>query len=206
MPPFVALTGGLGAGKSTALATLERLGAAVLSTDAVVHELYVSDDRVRNAVVARFGPEVAPNGVIDRAVLAARVFGSEDAHEADTDRDADRAWLEQLLWPLVRRRVADWRAQASRREPPPRALVVEVPLLFEAGGEDSYDATIAVIADETLREARAQARGHHAVSDRQARQLSQEEKAARSTFVVSNDGSVGELEAKLSAILAMLGD
>lgn len=206
VPPFVALTGGLAAGKSTALATLERLGAAVLSSDAVVHELYASDDQVRDAVVARFGSEVAPNGVIDRAVLAARVFAGEDAHETGTDPHADRAWLEQLLWPRVRRRIADWRAQASRREPPPRALVVEIPLLFEAGGDDSYDATIAVIADEALREARAQARGHQALPARQARQLTQEEKAARSTFVVSNDGSIADLEAKLSAILAMLSD
>lgn len=202
MPPFVALTGGLGAGKSTALAALERLGAAVISSDAVVHELYASDDQVRDAIVARFGADVAPHGVIDRSVLAARVFASEDG----PDTDADRAWLEQLLWPLVRRRIADWRAQASRRQPPPCALVVEVPLLFEAGGDDIYDATIAVIAEEAVRDARAHARGHHAVSGRQARQLSQEEKAARSTFVVSNEGSVGELEAKLSAILAMLGD
>ena len=73
MPPFVALTGGLGAGKSTALAALERLGAAVISSDAVVHELYGAD-QVRQAVTARFGDAVAPDGVVDRAALAARVF------------------------------------------------------------------------------------------------------------------------------------
>jgi dephospho-CoA kinase len=63
-----------------------------------------------------------------------------------------------------------------------------------------------VIADEAVREARAQARGHHAVAEREARQLTQQEKAARSTFVVLNDGSVEELEYKLSSILAMLDD
>ena len=204
VPPFVALTGGLGAGKSTALAALERMGAAVISSDSVVHELYASDD-VRDAVVARFGPAVAPHGVIDRTVLATRVFAGDDARDASAT-DADRAWLEQLLWPLVRRRIADWREQASRRQPPPRALVVEVPLLFEAGGDHMYDATIAVIAAEAVREARARARGHHAVAERQARQLTQEEKAARSTFVVVNDGTIEELESKLSAILAMLSD
>src|SRR5207244_100876 len=67
--PFVGLTGGLGSGKSTALAALERLGAATLSTDAVVHELYASDE-VRDAVVERWGPEVAPDGVVDRAAIA----------------------------------------------------------------------------------------------------------------------------------------
>ena len=193
MPPFVALTGGLGAGKSTALAALERLGAVVISSDAVVHELYGSGT-VLDAVIARFGDQVAPNRVVDRAALASRVFADED----------DRVWLEQLLWPLVRRRVADWRELNSRREPAPRALVVEVPLLFESGGEKLYDATITVIADEQLREARAQARGHQAVAEREARQLSQSEKAALSTFVVANDGSVEELEHKLSSILAIL--
>lgn len=193
MPPFVALTGGLGAGKSTALAALERLGAAVISSDAIVHDLYASTE-VRDAVTARFGPDVAADGVVDRAAVAARAF-------ADA---ADRSWLEQLLWPLVRERVAAWREQNCRREPPPRALVVEVPLLFESGGEQLYDATIAVIADEAVREARARARGHHAVAEREARQLTQQEKAARASFVVSNDGSVEELEAKLSSILAML--
>ena len=193
MPPFVALTGGLGAGKSTALAALERLGAAVISSDAVVHELYGSA-AVLEAVTARFGDAVAPDGAVDRAALAARVFG----------QDAERAWLEQLLWPLVRERVAQWRRLSAALEPQPRALVVEVPLLFESGGEQLYDATITVIADEPLREARAQARGHQAVAEREARQLSQQEKAARSTFVVDNDGSIEELEHKLSKILEML--
>ena len=194
MPPFVALTGGLGAGKSTALAALGRLGAAVISSDAVVHELYGSEP-VCQAVTARFGSDVAPDGAIDRAVLASRVFSN----------DADRGWLEQLLWPLVRQRIAAWRALNSELVPPPRALVVEVPLLFEAGSAGFYDATIAVIADDRLREARARTRGHNALPQREARQLTQQEKAARSTFVVTNDGTVEELEAKLSAILAMLG-
>ncbi|MDE3132006.1 MAG: dephospho-CoA kinase [Acidobacteriota bacterium] len=193
MPPFVALTGGLGAGKSTALAALERLGAAVISSDAVVHELYATGV-VRDAVIARFGAEVAPGGVVNRAAVAARVFSRED----------DRVWLEQLLWPLVRERIARWREQNDSREPAPRALVVEVPLLFEAGAEQAYDATIAVVADAALRAQRARARGDNALAEREARQLSQQEKAARSTFVVANDGSVGELESKLSAILAML--
>jgi dephospho-CoA kinase len=193
VPPFVALTGGLGAGKSTALAALERLGAAVTSSDAVVHELYGSVT-VRDAVTARFGAAVAPDGVVDRAGIATRVFSSED----------DRAWLEQLLWPLVRQQIADWRERSTQLQPPPRALVVEVPLLFEAGSDHLYDATIAVITDEALRDTRAHARGHQAVAEREARQLTQQEKAARSTFVVTNDGSIEELEAKLSAILAML--
>lgn len=193
VPPFVALTGGLGAGKSTALAALERLGAAVISTDALVHELY-GQPEVRDAVVARFGAAVAPGGTVDRSRLAAAAFAEESSRE----------WLEALLWPRVRERVQQWRERSRTILPPPRALVVEVPLLFEAGGEGLYDATIAVVADEAVRERRARARGHRAVSEREARQLPQEEKASRSTFVVVNDGGLEELEDKLSAILDML--
>ena len=193
VPPFIALTGGIGAGKSTALAALERLGAAVISSDAVVHELYASD-RVRDAVVARFGAEVAPGGVVDRGRLATVAFETAQS----------RAWLEGLIWPLVGERVAAWRAEAEQATPRPRALVVEVPLLFEAGHERLYDATIAVTADEQLRRDRASARGHRAVDEREARQLSQADKAARATYVVANDGDLHELERKLSSVLVML--
>src|SRR5215210_8912435 len=166
--PFVGLTGGIGAGKSEALRALERLGAATLSTDAVVHELYASDE-VRDAVVARWGVDVAPGGVVDREAVARRAF-------ADS---AERAWLEGLLWPLVAGRVADWRAEQERRDPAPAAAVVETPLLFEAGMEGVFDATIAVVAEEAVRARRAAGRGHHAPDERSARQLRQDEKAAR---------------------------
>jgi dephospho-CoA kinase len=82
---------------------------------------------------------------------------------------------------------------------------VEVPLLFEAGLGDAYDATIAVVAEEAVRRRRADGRGHALVDERAARQLSQDEKAARATFVVRNDGSEEDLERELSAVLAKLG-
>jgi dephospho-CoA kinase len=191
--PLVGLTGGLGAGKSTALAALERLGAAVLSTDAVVHELYDSDE-VRDAVRDRWGSEVAPDGAVDRDAVARCAFASED----------ERRWLEGLLWPRVGARVADWIAEVRGRSEPPRAGVIETPLLFEAGMDGLYDATIAIIAPEPVRHERAAGRGHAQVSEREARQLSQEEKARRATYAVSNDGSVAELEEKLSTILDKL--
>jgi dephospho-CoA kinase len=165
----------------------------VLSTDAVVHELYGSAE-VRDEVVARFGPEVAPGGLIDRAALARAAFATAD----------DRAWLESVLWPRVGQRMAGWRQALEHADPPPRAAVVEVPLLFEAGMDSAFDATIAVIADEDLRAQRAGTRGHQALAERSARQLSQQEKSQRATYTVTNDGSVEELEAKLSAILAIL--
>ena len=192
--PFVGLTGGLGSGKSTALEALRRLGAEVISSDAIVHELYGGDE-LRDAVVARFGAAVAPGGRVDRAALAERAFAS----------DEDRAWLEAQVWPLVGARVAAWLERARTLEPEPPAAVAEVPLLFEAGLGELYDATIAVVADEPVRARRAAERGHALVEERAARQLSQEEKASRATYVVRNDGTVAELERQLSAVLAKLG-
>jgi dephospho-CoA kinase len=191
---FVGLTGGVGSGKSTALAALERLGAATLSTDVVVHELYGSEELCR-AVSERWGAEVlAADGRVDRSAVARRAFASED----------DRRWLEGELWPRVGARVAAWREEVARREPPPPAAVVEVPLLFEAGMDPAFDATLAVVASEELRARRAGGRGHAAVDERVARQLTQDEKAARATHVVLNDGSVEELERELSTVLAKL--
>jgi len=145
-------------------------------------------------VVARWGDDVAPDGPVDRAAVAARAFASPE----------ERAWLEGILWPRVGARVAAWREQALAQQPPPPAAVIEVPLLFESGMDAACDATVAIVAPEELREQRAGGRGHTAVSERTARQLSQEEKAQRATFVVINDGSVEQLEARLSEVLAKL--
>lgn len=187
--PFVGLTGGIGAGKSEALSALERLGAATLSTDAVTHEL-LDTDEVRALLVAELGPEVAPGGRIDRSAVAARVFQAEDK----------RKWLEGVLWPRVGARVAEFRESVEGRP----AAVVEVPLLFEAGMEAVFDKTIVVVADEAVRAERAAARGHELVEARAALQLTQDEKAQRADYVVRNDGTVADLETKLSEVLAKL--
>ena len=192
--PFVGLTGGLGAGKSTALEALAELGAATLSTDAVVHELLATEE-LRDILVDRFGDHVAPDGQIDRGAVAAWAF----------ERPEERAWLEGQLWPRVGRRISEWRAEVEAVEPPPAAAVVETPLLFEAGMEAAYDHTIAVVADEPVREERARARGHEAVAERAGRQLSQEEKSQRADFTVRNDGTPDELKSELSQVLARIG-
>jgi dephospho-CoA kinase len=191
--PFIGLTGGLGAGKSEALRILGELGAATLSSDSVVHELLQSDE-LRDVVVDRLGAEVAADGALDRSLIAERVFGDDEA----------RSWLEGTLWPRVGARVVAWRRSLDEADPPPRAAVVEVPLLFEAGMEKAFDRTIAVVADETVRTGRAGARDHAAVAERTGRQLSQEEKSQRADFTVRNDGTIDELKRSLSRVLAKI--
>lgn len=190
---MVGLTGGMGAGKSTALKLLEELGAQVLSTDTVVHELY-GGEPVTKAVVERWGEQVAPGGVVDRSAVAERAFASEE----------DRHWLEGLLWPMVGERMASWVERVRAMRPAPRAAAIEIPLLFEAGMEGGFDATIAVLAREDTRRARAAARAHALQDERVSRQLSQDEKARRATFVVRNDGSKEDLRRELVAVLDKL--
>jgi len=192
--PFVGLTGGMAAGKSEALKALERLGAATLSSDDVVRELLTTGE-IRDELVERFGDEVAPDGQVDRGKVASVVFADPEQRE----------WLEGLLWPRVGQRIVEWRDELEERDPPPRAAVVEVPLLFESGMEAAFDKTIAVVADEAVREERAGARGHEGVASRTARQLPQEEKAQRADFAIRNDGSLDELGEKLSDVLARMG-
>jgi dephospho-CoA kinase len=187
--PFVGLTGGLGAGKSEALRLLDELGAATLSTDAVVHELLTTEE-LRDEVVDRLGSEVLRDGALDRSAIAERVFGDDEA----------RAWLEGVLWPRVGERVAAWRAGVGDD----RVAVVEVPLLFESGMEKVFDHTIAVVADEGVRERRAAARGHASLAERSGRQMTQAEKAQKADFTVRNDGSLTELRESLSQVLAKL--
>ncbi len=158
-----------------------------------MHELYESLD-VRDAVIARFGVSILDGDRIDRPALARAAFAT----------DTDRRWLEQLLWPRVGERIVAFRREADAASPPPRAAVVETPLLFESGLERGFDATIAVIAEEAIRDRRAAGRGHVALAQRSARQLTQREKSQRATYTVVNDGSVAELQDQLSAILEML--
>ena len=173
----------MASGKSEALAALGRLGAATLSTDAVAHELLDEPDTLA-LLVERWGPEVGPNGRVDRERVAQVVFNRPD----------ELRWMESVLHPLVGQRVIAWREQLGSDS---ELAVVEVPLLFEAGMEPFFDATLVVVAGEDRRAARARARGTGEVEGRSGRQLSEDEKAARATFVVANDGTLEDLEAAL---------
>jgi dephospho-CoA kinase len=186
---FVGLTGGIGSGKSEALAAFERLGAPTLSTDAVVHDLLGAPD-VRDLLHQRWGDRVLTDGAVDRAAVASIVF----------ERPDELSWLEGTLFPRVGERMAAWRAEQAEDA----VAVVEVPLLFEAGIEGAFDATVAVLADEELRAARAAERGHEGVEGRTGRQLSQEEKAERADHVIRNDGTLADLESAVAELLAEL--
>jgi dephospho-CoA kinase len=184
------LTGGIAAGKSEALAAFARLGAATLSSDAVVHEL-LDQPQVRDNLLERWGGDVVADGVVDRGRVGAIVFDSTE----------ELAWLESLLHPLVGERVAGWRAGL---DPDAELAVVEVPLLFEAAMEDAFDATVAVVADDETRAGRAGLRGTELLEARSKRQLLQSEKAARADHVITNDGSLEELERQVADLVALL--
>jgi dephospho-CoA kinase len=191
---FVGLTGGIGSGKSEALEACRRLGAAVLSTDQVVHDL-LGEDEVRDLLTERWGDRVLRDGQIDRDAVADVVF----------ERPEELNWLESVLFPRVGERVAAWRASLEQMEEGPEVAVVEVPLLFEAGIEGIFDAVVAVVAEEETRRRRAAARGHRAQAGRTTRQLPQSEKARRADFVVQNDGTLEDLEEEMRSVLNALG-
>lgn len=189
-PLKIGLTGGIAAGKSEALKAFARLGAATLSSDVVVHELLESSE-LGNRLVERWGADVAPDGKIDRAKIGEVVFADPE----------ELTWLESQIHPLVQERTAAWLLGLPEET---EVAVVEVPLLFEVGGDRPFDTTVAVVTADEVRRERAAARGHALVDEREARQLAQLEKAERAEHVIENDGSVEDLEQALSALLAKL--
>lgn len=190
MPLTIGLTGGIAAGKSEALAAFGRLGAATLSSDAVVHEL-LDAEPLRGRLIERWGAEVAPGETIDRARIGQIVF-------ADPDQ---LTWLEQQVHPLVGARIGTWLTGLPATT---EVAVIEVPLLFESDMERAFDTTVAIVTADEVRRERAAARGHALVDEREARQLAQDEKAARAEHAIANDGSIEDLEGELSALLAKL--
>ena len=179
-PPRLAITGGIGSGKSTALAFLRELGAATLSSDDVVHALYADPD-VQAALARRFGPEVVGENGVERAVLGCLAFDDPEA----------LSWLEELTHPLVRRIVEEWATRQSQLPEPPAILVVEVPLLFESGAMlGLFDCVLLVTAPADVRRRRVAAKLTAEEFDRRMqRQLDEAVKAERSHFVYENTGS-----------------
>ena len=189
-PLAVAITGGVGAGKSTALASFRRHGAATVSSDEIVHHLLKSDPEVRRALVERFGDEIlGADGTPDRERIALRVFRDRKALD----------WLEKLLHPRVSQEYLKWREQLARLPSPPPVCVTEVPLLYEVGADSRFDKVVAITAPKKLREARgAPADG------RERRLIPDHEKAKRADFSYVNTGTPDELDAWVEAVLTTI--
>ncbi len=189
-PVAVAITGGIGAGKSEALRAFARHGAATVSSDEIVHHLLRRED-VRRVVVERMGDGiVAPDGEIDRAALATVVFN---------DRAA-LGWLEELLHPLVSLEYLQWRDQLAALPKAPAVCVTEVPLLYESGGDSRFDKVVVITAPEKLRRARSTV----TVDGREARLIPDTEKMKRADFAFRNIGSLEELDAFVASVMREL--
>ncbi len=187
----VAVTGGIGAGKSEALRAFARHGAAVVSSDEIVHELLREDPEVKSAILERLGDDVlGSDGEIDRGQVGNVVFSDPEALR----------WLEQLLHPRVVARYLRWREELAELPDPPAVCVTEVPLLYEVGGESRFDKVVVVTASPEVRIGRRLG----PISDRERRLLSDEEKAKRADFVYVNDGSLAELDEFVSGVVATL--
>ena len=183
-PLAVALTGGIAAGKSEALQAFARHGAATISSDALVHELYRDDEELNAALRERWGDAVFADGEVDRAAIGRIVFA---------DRD-ELSWLEGELHPRVRAATADWLTRQTAD-----VTVAEIPLLFETGGESRFDKVVVITAPAEVRVAR---RGEHA--DREARLVPEDEKVRRADFAYVNDGTLDELDAFVAEVLEEL--
>lgn len=187
----VAVTGGIGAGKSEALRAFERHGAAVISSDEIVHELLRSDPKVRQAIRERFGDSVfGGDGEIDRSRVAELVFGRPDK----------LMWLESLLHPRVIAAYLRWRDDLRRLQDPPAVCATEVPLLYEVGGDKHFDAVVVITAPSEVRISR-HVRPMH---DREVRLLPDAEKVERGDFAYVNDGSLDALDAFVAGVIAKL--
>jgi dephospho-CoA kinase len=187
-PVAVAITGGIGAGKSEALAAFARHGAAVLSADEVVHRLLRDDEQVRQALLERFGDDVRDeDGEIDRAALARIVFADRGELE----------WLEALLHPRVLREHLVWREALARDSSSPVLCATEVPLLYEVGAETRFDAVVVITALEGLRRQRTKV----SPDERGQRLIPDEEKVRRAEYAYVNDGTLEELDSFVASVV-----
>jgi dephospho-CoA kinase len=186
-PVAVAITGGIGAGKSEALAAFARHGAATVSSDEIVHHL-LRRDEVKAAIVTRLGHGVvAPDGEVDRGALGTVVFNDRDALN----------WLEELLHPLVSAEYLKWRDDLAALPDAPKVSVTEVPLLYETSGQERFDKVVVITAPTKLRRARS----HVATDDREARFLPDTEKVKLADYSFKNTGSIEELDAFVLSVM-----
>lgn len=189
---IIGLTGGIACGKSTAAAILRELGAAHIDADAITHELQQPGGALYEGFVRHFGPRVLQaDGSLDRPAIGQLVF-------ADTADPAERRWLDAFTHPVILRAVKDRleRARASR----PPAVLLDVPLLFEAGWDRLADETWLIALPHEIQVQRLMARNGYSREEAEARiaaQMPLAEKRRRATVVIDNSGTEEDLRAAL---------
>lgn len=192
------LTGGIGSGKSAAAREFARLGALVVSADAEARRLMQEDPRLREQLVAEFGPETyRPDGSLDSAHLAGRVFGDPQAVQR----------LNALVHPRVKAAFPEIRARAEAAGAP--LLVYEAALIVEAGLDERFDALAVVDAPRDLRIRRVMARDdvdRAAVEARMQHQLPPEMLLEHADFVIDNSGNLETLRRRVAAVFAALAE
>ena len=190
-PVAVAITGGIGAGKSEALFAFQKAGAATVSSDEIVHHLLRADPDVKQAIVRELGEGVLDDdGVVSRKRVGEIVFG--DRGKLD--------FLEKLLHPLVVAEYLRWREQLAELPHPPQVSVTEVPLLYETGGDKRFDKVIVITAPSKLREQRRRVTR----DDRDTRLLPDKEKVKRADFAYVNTGTLEELDTWVAGVMREL--
>lgn len=192
----IAVTGGLASGKTTVCDLFRSMGAEVVSADAIVHQLLSSNPQLIQAVAELIGHDVLINNQIDRKKIAQAVFNKPDLLKS----------LENILHPAVGQVIEESYKQAcaSSRSP---LFVAEIPLLFEAGLEHEFDATICVTANEDIRHERYKQRVKEQLNDfnaRQKNQWSQELKAQHASIIIENNGSLEQLQENVTAVFKLL--
>ena len=192
----ICLTGGLASGKSTAARFLKEQGAHAIDADVLGHRTYEPGSPAHAQVVGAFGPDVlAADGRIDRKVLGSKVFG----------KPAELKKLTDIVWPAIRALAADEIAQVraagdEHESSPPRVIVLEAAVLFEAGWEDLGDEVWVNIVDREVAIARAMQRDNiprSTIERRLDSQLSNAERIARADVVIDNNGTLAQMLAQL---------
>jgi dephospho-CoA kinase len=191
----IGLTGGIATGKSYCLKKFAALGVPVIDADILAREVVTPGSPALHLILARFGPSViAPDGSLDRPVLASIVF---------SDRTA-RADLESIIHPEVYRRVNEWFANQPAGV---RFAIADIPLLFETGHEHDFDAVI-VVACEPFEQLRRlierDGLPEEAARARLAAQWPIGEKVARADFVIRTDGTFAETESQVREVVDAL--
>ena len=186
----VALTGGIGSGKSLVGEILEELGALVIDSDQLAREVIERGSPGYEEVVTAFGDSILSEGQIDRSKLAAVVFNESDL----------RKKLESIIHPLVREAAE----KLARKLPSGAILINQIPLLVESDGAKRFDYVVTVSADEEIRRERLRLRGlkDYEITQRIAAQVSDLEREKITNYIIRNDGSIDELTRAVEALMA----